>query len=50
MIDCKASLSKEEGKFIKRKVDRLLKEFDTLSRGQLYNKLKNITRAVDRSK
>lgn len=41
-------LSKEEGKYIKRKIDRLLKEFDSLNRGQIQSKLSLIARHVGR--
>lgn len=48
MINPKEPLSKEEGKYIKRKIDRLLKEFNNLTRGQLQNKLSVIARHVGR--
>ena len=48
MIDKDKVLSKEEGAYIKRKIDRLLKEFNTLTRGQIQNKLSLIVRHVGR--
>jgi hypothetical protein len=48
MINKGEPLSKAEASFIKRKIDRLLKEFSTLTRGQLYEKINNIRRAVSR--
>ena len=49
MINPKEPLSKEEGKYIKRKIDGLLKEFDGLTRWQIHNKLSSIARKVGRS-
>jgi hypothetical protein len=49
MITPKEPLSKEEGKYIKRKIDRLLKEFSNMSRAQLASKLSLIARHVGRS-
>jgi len=48
MTDSNEKLSKEEGKWIKRKIDRVLKNFDNLTRSQLRNKLYLIARHVKR--
>jgi len=48
MIDKDEPLSKAEASFIKRKIDRLLKEFPILTRGQLYTKITNIRKSVGR--
>ena len=48
MSDSNEKLSKEEGKWIKRKIDRVLKDFDNLTRSQLRNKLSLIARHVSK--